>query len=88
MALQDSETPNQPVLLTSLFRSHRLACMFRYSHVRASTKRLLMHNIYLQMNTFSEPTTYDAEGRVVKSGDLDPEAQQISDEFKHSSYPN
>jgi hypothetical protein len=40
------------------------------------------------MNTFSEPTTYDAEGRVVKSGDLDPEAQQISDEFKHSSYPN
>ncbi len=40
------------------------------------------------MNTFSEPTTYDAEGRVVKSGDLDPEAQQISDEFKHSLYPN
>ncbi len=40
------------------------------------------------MNTFSEPTTYNAEGRVVKSGDLDPEAQQISDEFKHSLYPN
>ncbi len=41
------------------------------------------------MNSFSEPTTYDAEGRVVKkAGDLDPEAQQISDEFKHSLYPN
>jgi len=41
------------------------------------------------MNTFSEPMTYDAEGRVVKPGDLeDPEAQQIGDEFKHSLYPN
>ena len=40
------------------------------------------------MNTFSEPTVFDAEGRVVKSGDLDAEAQQISDEFKHSLYPN
>jgi hypothetical protein len=32
--------------------------------------------------------TYDAEGLVVKPGDLDPEAQQIGDEFKHSLYPN
>lgn len=40
------------------------------------------------MNTFSEPMTYDAEGRVVKRGDLDPEAQQIGAEFKHSLYPN
>jgi hypothetical protein len=41
------------------------------------------------MNTFSEPTTtYDAEGRVVKPGELDPEAQKISDEFKHSPYPS
>jgi hypothetical protein len=40
------------------------------------------------MNTFSEPATYDAEGRVAKQGDLDPEAQQISNEFKHSLYPN
>lgn len=32
--------------------------------------------------------TYDAEGRVVKPSDLDPEAQQIADEFKHSLYPN
>jgi hypothetical protein len=39
------------------------------------------------MDTLSEPTTYDAEGRVViKGGDLDPEAQQISDEFKHTHY--
>ena len=40
------------------------------------------------MNTFSEPITYDAEGRVANPGDLDPESQQISDEFKHSLYPN
>ena len=32
--------------------------------------------------------TYDAEGRAVKAGGLDPESQQISDEFKHSLYPN
>ncbi|KAF8504824.1 hypothetical protein F5888DRAFT_1658909 [Russula emetica] len=45
--------------------------------------------VHVQMNTFSEPMTYDAEGRVVKPGDLeDPEAQQIGDEFKHSLYPN
>ncbi|KAH9956269.1 hypothetical protein BC827DRAFT_1139822 [Russula dissimulans] len=43
-------------------------------------------SVHVQMNTFSEPTTYDAEGRVVKPGDLDPESQQISDEFKHSPY--
>jgi hypothetical protein len=38
------------------------------------------------MKTFSEPTTYDAEGRIVKSGELDPEAQQVSGELKH--YPS
>ena len=38
------------------------------------------------MDTLSEPTTYDAEGRVVKVGELDPEAQQISNEFKHKHY--
>jgi hypothetical protein len=38
------------------------------------------------MDTLSEPTTYDAEGRVVKVDDLDPEAQQISDEFDHKQY--
>jgi len=44
--------------------------------------------VHVQMNTFPEPMTYDAEGRVVKPGDLDPEAQQIGNEFKHSLYPN
>jgi hypothetical protein len=38
------------------------------------------------MDTLSEPTTYDAEGHVVKVDDLDPEAQQISDEFNHKQY--
>ena len=37
---------------------------------------------------FLRTYTYDAEGRVVKRGDLDPEAQQIGDEFKHTLYPN
>jgi hypothetical protein len=44
---------------------------------------MLMHSS--QMKTFSEPTTYDAEGRIVKPGELDPEAQQLSSEFKHYS---
>ncbi|KAI0002124.1 hypothetical protein BJV74DRAFT_765843 [Russula compacta] len=44
--------------------------------------------VHVQMNTFSEPTTYDAEGHVVKPGELDPEAQQTSDECKHSLYPS
>jgi len=43
-------------------------------------------NMHVQMDTLSEPTTYDAEGRMVKGDDLDPEAQQISDEFKHTHY--
>lgn len=40
------------------------------------------------MDTLSEPTKYDAEGRVVKPGQLDLEARQISDEFKHQPYPS
>lgn len=40
------------------------------------------------MDTLSEPTTYDAEGRVAKPGQLDLEGQQISDEFKHPPYPS
>ena len=40
------------------------------------------------MNTLSETATYDAEGHVVKPGQLDVEAQQISDEFKHPPYPS
>jgi hypothetical protein len=43
-------------------------------------------DVHVQMDTLSEPTTYDAEGRVVKVDDLDPEAQQISDEFDHKQY--
>ena len=42
---------------------------------------ILVHSS--QMNNFSEPTTYDAEGRIVKLGELDPETQQVSSEFKH-----
>jgi hypothetical protein len=42
-------------------------------------------SVPFKMETLSEPTTYDAEGRMVKVDDLDPEAQQISDEF-HKQY--
>jgi len=46
------------------------------------------NGVHVQMDTLSEPTTYDAEGRVVKSGQLDLEARQINDEFKHPPYPS
>ncbi|KAI0266498.1 hypothetical protein BC834DRAFT_969516 [Gloeopeniophorella convolvens] len=67
---------------SSGFRSHgqpSVAPQFAYSKQQPG--------VHVQMNTFSEPMTYDAEGHIIKSGDLDPEAQQISDEFKHPSYP-
>ena len=35
---------------------------------------------------FADPPTYDVEGRVVKVGGLESEAQQISNEFKHDHY--
>jgi len=46
------------------------------------------NGVHVQMNTLSETATCDAEGHVVKPGQLDVEAQQISDEFKHSPYPS
>ena len=40
------------------------------------------------MDTFAlaDPTTYDLEGRVVKFGGLESEAQQIRNESKHKHY--
>ncbi|KAH9046797.1 hypothetical protein EDB84DRAFT_602457 [Lactarius hengduanensis] len=63
---------------TSAFRSGQQTVTPGFSFTKPYT------DVHVQMNTLSEPTTYDAEGRVVKVGDLDPEAQQISDEFKHT----
>jgi len=62
-----------------MFRS--VSFFFTYSWRIAG---ILVHSS--QMKTFSEPTTYGAEGRIVKPGELDPEAQQFSSELKH--YPS
>lgn len=41
----------------------------------------------MDTRTFAENTTHDAEGRVVRVGDLaDCEAQKISKEFKQEHY--
>ncbi|KAI9465345.1 hypothetical protein BJY52DRAFT_1388813, partial [Lactarius psammicola] len=65
---------------SSGFRSGQQTVTPQFSFAKPHT------GMHVQMDTLSEPTTYDAEGRVVKLGDLDPEAQQISDEFKHKHY--